>query len=142
MASWQVLLAWERGYWHGPAGAVNPGEGTLDALAREALEELSIKVVLDDPERPPLFMGGYHKSRARDGKINDNFKAWLVYARSLDFTVDNQEVEHARWFNWRELLAGWKADGSPSGWKYELPANLAPDGKVQCDGARGPRGVF
>jgi len=130
----QVLLAWERGYWHGPAGAVNPGESILNALVREAKEELNVDVDLYNPEHPPLYIGGYHKSRARQGYINDNFMVWLVRASSMNFQVDEKEIHHARWFNLQQLLDGCQARDDSSHGLCTLPPELASNGREKIDG--------
>ena len=63
-----VLLVKEYGRFGMPGGAIDPGEGALEALRRELMEEVS--VTLDDAF-PPLLLGGYRKSRWRDAAVND-----------------------------------------------------------------------
>jgi 8-oxo-dGTP pyrophosphatase MutT (NUDIX family) len=107
----QVLGVWERGGWNTPGGAVDEGEDKWSALSRECHEEVGIKL---DSAFNPVYLGGWQKGRARDGKINDNFSVFAVRAASKDFKVDDKEIAEAMWLPWRELLDEWTAAGKPT----------------------------
>jgi len=106
-----VLAVWERGGWNTPGGAIDLGEMKVDGLKREIREEVG--VTLDDAF-PPVYLGGYQMSRARDGTINDNFSAFAVRAASEQTHLDNKEIHCAFWLRWRVLLDEWVAAGRPS----------------------------
>jgi ADP-ribose pyrophosphatase YjhB (NUDIX family) len=105
----KVLAVWERGGWSTPGGAVNQGEMKIDALHREIREEVGLKV---DPEVQPIYLGGYQQSNARDGRINDNFSAFLVRTtEEAAPMVDNKEIHKAMWLPWEGLVSEWKEKG-------------------------------
>ena len=60
------------------------------------------------------YLGGWQQSRARDNLINDNFSAFLVKAKSDDFSVDEKEIHAAQWFAWSKLLDAWRDAGKPT----------------------------
>lgn len=62
---------------------------------------------------PPLYLGGYQQSRARDNLINDNFSTFLVRAETDHFKADFKEIHHAQWIEWRPLLQKWRNAGKP-----------------------------
>ena len=107
----RLLLVWERGGWSTPGGAVNAGEGKLDALAREVGEEVG--VALDEEWEGVRFLGGYQQEKARDGLVNDNFAAFSVKATTGEFEIDGKEIRAAHWVAWRPLLERWIASGRP-----------------------------
>jgi len=113
----KVLLVWERGAWNTPGGAVNAGECKLEALAREVGEEVSARV---DESWGAYFLGGWQEGRARDGLVNDNFSAFAMKMADEAFTVDNKEIEKARFFEWRPLLEAWRKAGRPK--DFRTPA--------------------
>lgn len=107
----QVLGVWERGGWNTPGGAVDEGEDKWTALSRECHEEVGIKL---DSAFNPVYLGGWQKGKARDGRINDNFSVFAVRAVSREFKVDEKEISHAMWLPWKELLDEWAAAGKPA----------------------------
>lgn len=107
----RILLVWERRSWSTPGGAVNEGESTLAALAREAHEEVNVTLDLDG--FGAYLVGGWHESRARENTINDHFSAFVVRMTSDEFAVDNKEIEKARLFEWRPLLQAWRDQSKP-----------------------------
>ena len=137
----KVLLVWELNAWSMVAGAVEQGEATIDAIARELREEVDAKI---STAKPACFMGGYQQAKARDGRVNDNFHAFVVRARattpgtapsafsaqcttqaaalsvlqvhaeSEEVAVDGVEIERAIWVAWAPLLESWRAAGRPS----------------------------
>ena len=107
----RLLLVWERGGWSTPGGAVNAGEGKLDALAREVGEEVG--VALDEEWEGVRFLGGYQQEKARDGLVNDSFAAFSVKATTDEFVIDGKEIRAAHWVAWRPLLERWIASGRP-----------------------------
>ena len=123
-----VLLVHERGSWSTPGGAVNPGEMKIDALGREAMEEVNVYF---DPAFAPIYLGGYHQGAARDNRNNDNFSAFVVRLKSMEFKVDNKEIKHAAWFDVKALLRLWrdaKVTGRASEKKLEVDMNeVAPE---------------
>lgn len=106
----QVLCVWERGGWNTPGGAVDEGEDKWTALSRECHEEVGIKL---DAAFAPVYLGGWQKGRARDGRINDNFSVFAVRAASSDFKIDNKEIAEAMWLPWKALLDEWVEAGKP-----------------------------
>lgn len=112
----KVLLVWEYGNWKAPGGAVDLGESKLVALRREVGEEVGLKV---DSDFAPVYLGGWHKSFARDRLISDNFSAFALRATSEAFTTDDTEITTARWFDAAELLASWRKQGG-GGSEYKV----------------------
>jgi len=106
-----LLAVWEHGCWSMPGGAVDEGEMKITALKRECREEVGI--TLDDAFTP-VYLGGYQRRRARDGKINDNFSAFAVRAACDNYTVDQKEIDIAMWLPWQELVDAWEAEGKPT----------------------------
>ena len=113
----KLLLVWERGGWNTPAGAVDPGECKINTLAREAKEELSVAL---DWTFGAYYLGGYHKARARENSVNDNFSVFVARLQSEDFKPDGVEIKRAGFVEWRPLLEQWKAQGRPK--KLQIPA--------------------
>jgi len=118
----KVLTVWERGGWSMCGGAVNPKESPLDAIKREAAEELNIEI---DEEFMPCYLGGYQETCARDLAINDNFSVFLLKAKTEFFREDNVEIEHACWLpagldGSDGLLTSWEEAGRPGGNLTEL----------------------
>lgn len=59
---------WQKGYWNGVGGRVEPGEAPLDAMAREFVEETTIDVGKDEwrgvcQERGPGYMTHFYAAR-------------------------------------------------------------------------------
>lgn len=106
----KVLLIWEYGNWKPISGAVDDGECSLNALKREAQEETGVQT---DPAFQPVLVGGWQMARARDDRINDNFKAYVLRAASERFEVDGVEIAEARWFDVQQLLALYATAGHP-----------------------------
>jgi 8-oxo-dGTP pyrophosphatase MutT (NUDIX family) len=102
----RILLVKEYGRYGAPGGAIDPGEHLMAAVARELREEVG--AVLDDTFAP-VFVGGYHWSRARDAAVNDNFHAVAVRARTLAVVLEAAEISAAHWFPVRDLLHSWRA---------------------------------
>lgn len=96
----RVLLVWEYGSWKGVSGGLRPGESLIDTLKREVQEEVS--VTLDEDHL--IYLGGWHIAKARHGRVNDNFHAFEVRARSDEFRVDGDEIKEARWFDIDTLI--------------------------------------
>jgi len=116
----KVLLIWEYGNWKPVSGAVDEGESILFTLAREASEEVDVKL---DHSFAPVSVGGWQCARARDARINDNFHAFVVRAVNEELTLDDCEVSSARWFDTATLLDVYKAAGRPSPFdKRTVPA--------------------
>ena len=67
----KVLLIWEYGHWKPITGAVDDGESALGACRREMREEAGVAA---DASFRPVFVGGWQMARARDDRVNDNFK--------------------------------------------------------------------
>lgn len=119
----RVLLVWEWGGWKCPTGAVDCGESKLGALARECWEETGVRV---DNSFAPVYLGGWHCSKARDRAINDNFSAFAVRASSEEVQVDGREIVAARWFDRKELMRMYREMGRPQGQRnVELPLDDA-----------------
>jgi len=121
----KVLLIWEYGNWKAVSGAVDEGESLLTSLAREASEEVGLGI---DDAFAPVAVGGWHLSRARDDRVNDNFSAFVVRATSERFRLDMNEVSAARWFDTEALLEAYQAAGAPDSWESRAvvaPAALA-----------------
>lgn len=106
----KVLLIWEYGHWKPITGAVDDGESALGACRREMREEAGVAA---DASFRPVFVGGWQMARARDDRVNDNFKAFVLRAASEAFTVDQNEVSEARWFGVDQLRALYAANGRP-----------------------------
>ena len=122
----KVLLVWERGCWSSPGGAVNANETKLEALRREAGEEVSAKV---DLAKGATYVGGWSIGGARDQVVNDSFSAFVAHLGSDEFEVDGREVQEARFFEWRPLLAQWrKLKG-----KADLPKKVPLDLGIASD---------
>lgn len=107
----KVLLIWEYGNWKPITGAVDEGESSLIACEREMLEEVGITM---DTLFSPIFVGGWQMARARDDRVNDNFKAFVIRAVSEAYTLDEAEVSEARWFALSDLEALYAAHDRPS----------------------------
>lgn len=107
----KVLLIWEYGNWKPITGAVDEGESALGACAREMREEAGVDA---DASFQPVFVGGWQMARARDDRVNDNFKAFVLRAASEAFAVDQKEVSEGRWFGVDELRALYAANGRPA----------------------------
>jgi len=123
-----VLGVWERGGWNTPGGAVDEGEDKWTALSRECNEEVGITL---DAAFNPVYLGGWQKGRARDGRVNDNFSVFAVRAASSQFKVDNKEISAAMWLPWKELLEEWTAKGKPASDKVvALTHPVLPQGKA------------
>ena len=123
----KVLLIWEYGNWKPMTGAVDDGESALSACEREMREEVSATV---DHEFKPVFVGGWQMARARDDKVNDNFKAFVLRAASEEYAVDENEVSEARWFSCKELLELYQRHGSPNPMdKRSLEESTLPEGR-------------
>ena len=105
-----MLGVWERGGWNTPGGAVDEGEDKWTALSRECREEVGIQL---DPAFNPVYLGGWQKGKARDGRVNDNFSVFAVRAASSQFKVDDKEISLAMWLPWKELLKEWEGKGKP-----------------------------
>jgi ADP-ribose pyrophosphatase YjhB (NUDIX family) len=124
----KVLAVWERGGWSTPGGAVNQGEMEIDALHREIREEVGLEV---DAEVQPIYLGGYQQSNARDGRINDNFSAFLVQTTTeAQPMVDNKEIHNAMWLPWECLVSEWKEKGrSIKDKNVALESSVLPEDK-------------
>jgi len=96
-----VLLVWEYGAWKPPSGAVDLKESKLRAAVREIHEEVGLVV---DESFPPLYLGGWQQSQARDQLINDNFTFFAVKALPGEVVVDGVEIQEAKWFSIDEIL--------------------------------------
>ena len=92
----QILLSFEYGKWKVSTGAIEQGENVIETVYREVNEELDVTV---DKAFPIKFVGGFQIGSAREGNINDNFFCFIVKAASLDFKVDEFEIQKARWFD-------------------------------------------
>ena len=106
----KVLLVWEYGQWKPVTGAVDAGESKITSLARELGEEVGSEL---DLSFAPRYLGGWQISKARDKLTNDNFSSFVVRAKTADFAVDGKEIVAAKWFDRTELMAAFKAAGSP-----------------------------
>ena len=60
----KLLMVWERQAWGTPGGAVDAGESKIDALERECMEEVEVK--LDRNWSGTRFLGGWQQQCARD----------------------------------------------------------------------------
>ena len=125
----KLLLVWERGAWNTPAGAVDHGESKVNTLAREAQEELGVTI---DWTFGIYFVGGYHKGRARENSVNDNFSAFLARVKTWEFTPDGAEIKRAGFVEWRPLLDQWRAQGKPK--KVYAPAPDDPTKQEPVNG--------
>ena len=88
----RVLLVWEYGCWKMPTGAVDAGEGALQALRRELAEEVCCRL---DQQFAPLYLGGWQVSRSFDGQMSNQFSVYAVRAAAEATTIDPNEVRHA-----------------------------------------------
>ena len=103
----EVMLVHEYGRWGRCGGAVDPGESSLETALREVSEETQIELDLERVN--PVRIGiSYHQPRSRDGRVNDNFVLFIVYAkkrnRDKDITIDHNELSGARWFSIEKLV--------------------------------------
>ena len=103
----EVMLVHEYGRWGRCGGAVDPGESSLETALREVSEETQIELDLERVN--PVRIGiSYHQPRSRDGRVNDNFVLFIVYAkkrnRDKDITIDHNELSDARWFSIEKLV--------------------------------------
>jgi len=107
----EVLLVFERGAWTCPGGAVDEGECSLEAVAREVHEEVGVQVDWrsESVVRDARYLGGYQESRARDNLVNDCFSAYSVRTERREIQVDNVEISKAKWFRRQVLLDAWEA---------------------------------
>ena len=91
---------------------------------REMHEELHIEMSID-PANPPVFLGGYQLSRARDSLVNDHFSTFAVHLHSAEFQPDQVELEVAHFFNMRAIVDAFVAAGRPQEKKtFPLPSEL------------------
>ena len=118
-----VLLVHEWGMWKLVTGAIDVGESAMETVRRESTEEVGTAL---DPEFRPVCVGGWHLAQARDRRVNDNFRTFVVRAASRDFNADATEVAGARWFPLKELLAIYEGAGEPKPWEaFHVPAPAA-----------------
>lgn len=75
--------------WTFPGGGIKPRESLKKAVVREVAEEVGVDI------RHPHYIGHYFT--AREYK-KDLVHCFIVHAESKQFTIDNLEVEEARWF--------------------------------------------
>ena len=89
------------------AGFVEPGESLEDAVAREVFEEVAVRV--NDVR--------YHSSQPWPFPASIML-GYSAEAESMDFTVNPDELETARWFSRAELK---EAQASRSSTGFLLP---------------------
>lgn len=103
----EVLLVHEYGRWGRCGGAVDPGESSIETALREVVEETHIELDLER-EKSVRIGVSYHQPRSRDGRVNDNFVLFIVYAterrQSKDINIDENELTGARWFCIEKLV--------------------------------------
>jgi 8-oxo-dGTP pyrophosphatase MutT (NUDIX family) len=107
-------------------GAVDMGEGTLEAAMREAHEEVGVQV--DESFRAHLALH-YNIARSREGRVNEHFDLFIGRAKTLEFKIDTREVEAARWFPVRDLVEAFDhAEAAAMAANESLPKSVSfPD---------------
>jgi len=92
------------GQWALPGGGVEPNERILDALAREAREELGIELA---GVQPLFFKDARVEKIAADGTRTPQHLIFLIYRCSPASTAItiNEEFSAYRWFDREELEA-------------------------------------
>jgi len=115
----KLLMVWERKSWSTPGGAVNAGESKVDALEREVMEEVQLKV--DRGWNGMRYLGGWQQQCARDNLINDNFSVFVVRCETEYMKPDGIEIKEAHWLPWKPILEAWRAAGKPTDKKVKLP---------------------
>ncbi|MEM1414110.1 MAG: NAD(+) diphosphatase [Myxococcota bacterium] len=107
----QALLArqprWPRGMVSALAGFVEPGESLEQCVVRETLEEVGLEV------ETPVYVGSQPWPFPRSLML-----AFRCEAREGDVSLDDDELEEARWFSREELRA-------PKGFFVPPPISLA-----------------
>merc|ERR1711963_661992 len=90
-----------------PGGAVDPGESSIETALREVVEETHVELDLERENSVRIGVS-YHQPRSRDGRVNDNFVLFVVYAKerrqSKDINIDENELTGARWFSIEKLV--------------------------------------
>jgi 8-oxo-dGTP pyrophosphatase MutT (NUDIX family) len=125
----EVMLVHEYGRWGRCGGAVDPGESSLETALREVVEETAVELNLES-DRAPVRIGlCYHQPRSRDGRVNDNFLLFIVYAKSKALKIDEKEISGARWFSVEKLVGEWRrqVDGTGSVFNAKRCAALGPN---------------
>jgi len=129
----RVLLVRARGCWSTTGSDVDPSETTLQALQREAKEEMGVDI---DFGYPPVYIGGHQQGALRDNRISDNLSAFVVRLKDAELDLDSHEVLQTAWFDWRVMLQQWRASGSvgqSSAGHVELDvAKVATGGAAPC----------
>ena len=89
------LLAQQRSYpadaaglWELPGGRVEPGESDVDAVVRECVEELGVKVAVGDPVGPDVALP--------KGKLLRIYRAWLVDEDAVPHPHDHAALRWLR----------------------------------------------
>lgn len=76
-------------------GTVDAGEDILEALYRDALEEVNIKIT----KELPLFLCGWHEANNPSVKADNCFFVFHLKAASLYFKPDGKEIKRGRWYD-------------------------------------------
>ncbi|CAH6419609.1 Hypothetical protein KVN_LOCUS8 [uncultured virus] len=95
-----VLFVHETNYWKFVTGSNNFKELTVNTAIREMFEEVGLNI---DENFEIKVIGIWNIGGRSGGKINDNNTCYLVKSKSLDFKIDEFEVEQAKWISIKEL---------------------------------------
>tara|TARA_Y100001970_G_scaffold273877_1_gene372702 strand:+ start:21134 stop:21880 length:747 start_codon:yes stop_codon:yes gene_type:complete len=113
----QVLMAkvsrgFFKGYWTLPGGFVDYGEHPREAAVREAMEELGIEILIDDPkgENGEAF-GEDDGAIIREEIFNEDGINWVSFTyrckgefEDSEIVPKDDEIEEARWFSKKDAL--------------------------------------
>jgi 8-oxo-dGTP pyrophosphatase MutT (NUDIX family) len=91
-----ILMTHEFGQLMLPGGAIDPGEGAVEAARREAAEEVSLNL-LSSEQFETRLVGGWHQPKSRDCVMNDNYRCFLFKSADGKFAPDGVEIKRAEW---------------------------------------------